>query len=160
VADISLSELVVDTIKRVIFPEEWLDIDLALSKHELFILMMVDRQGETTMRQVAEYVHVSMSTATGIIDRLVKNSYCTRKRSDTDRRVVIVTLTDKARKVVKELTDVASRYLSLANETLTDTEREFLSKIVTKLINAFNSLNQRAAGSTDDAVRIEKIEIT
>ena len=41
--------LVFDNLKRIVFPEEWLAIDIEMSKQELFTIMMIDRFGEITM---------------------------------------------------------------------------------------------------------------
>jgi DNA-binding MarR family transcriptional regulator len=154
-----LSDIIFDTIKKVIFPEEWLKIDLSLSKHEIFALMIVDRRGEIIMSQIADYVNIPMSTATGIVDRLVKNGYLERNRSESDRRIVIIKLTTKAKELVNEIKNVGSKYFSMINEALTDEERTVLTRLITKIISIINKKNELSPGTGDTETQIAKINI-
>ena len=154
-----ISDLILDNLKRIIFPEEWLKIDLTFSKQEIFTLMLVERKGEIIMSQIAEYVNVPMSTATGIVDRLVKNGYLERNRSDSDRRIVLIKLTDKAKTVVNEIKNLGSKYFSIIYESLSDEERAFLSKIITKVINSINKQESVDKKEEFSESQIRKIEI-
>ncbi|MBN1758708.1 MAG: MarR family transcriptional regulator [Chitinispirillaceae bacterium] len=157
-ADSEILDLIFDNVKKVIFPEEWIEIDLTLSKHELFTLMLVERKGEITMSQIAAYVNVSMSTATGIVDRLVKNGFLVRNRTETDRRIVIISLTEKAKKLVAEIQGIATRYITLIGESLSDEEKKFLFGIFTKIIGVLNMKRDEIAPKEEKAA-INRITI-
>ena len=85
------------------------------------------------MSQIADYVNIPMSTATGIIDRLVKNGYCTRRRSESDRRVVMIALTKKAEKIIDDIKSIGQDYFERVNDALTPDEQQFLFSIITKI---------------------------
>jgi DNA-binding MarR family transcriptional regulator len=128
-------DLLLDNIKKIVFPEDWLNLDRTLSKQEFFAMMLINREGEIIMSQIADYVNISMSTATGIIDRLVKNGYCTRRRSESDRRVVMIALTKKAEKIIDDIKEIGSGYFDRIIEALTPDEQQFLFSIVAKIFN-------------------------
>jgi MarR family transcriptional regulator, organic hydroperoxide resistance regulator len=155
----NIIDLIIDNIKKLIFPEEWLKIDMTLSKQEIFTLMLLDREGEIIMSRIADYVNVSMSTATGIVERLVKNGYLVRNRNDNDRRIVIIKLTDKAKSIVSQIKTIGLDYYGVIMEALTDEERRFLSSILVKIIAAINNRNTLPMRENDHGNRITKIEI-
>jgi len=128
-------DLLLDNLKKIAFPEEWLDIDLSLSKQELFAMMLMNRYGEIIMSQVADYVNISMSTATGIIDRLVKNGYCDRRRSESDRRIVVISLTDKAKKIIDEIKTIGQGYFDRIMQALSLEEQQAFTSIILKIFS-------------------------
>lgn len=73
--------------------------------------MQVGKHGEIIMSQIADFVNVPISTATGIVERLVKNGFMERERSDTDRRVVVIKLTDKGKKLIEEIKKSGRAYV-------------------------------------------------
>ena len=66
-----------------------------ISKHELALISYIGKEGETIMRQVADYCEVPLSTATWTVDKLVEKKYLKRVNSLDDRRIVKVSLTKK-----------------------------------------------------------------
>jgi DNA-binding MarR family transcriptional regulator len=61
------------------------------------ILSMLDHHGEMPMSRVAEMLDVSLSNASGIVDRLEDRGLVERLRVPDDRRVVLVRATDAGR---------------------------------------------------------------
>lgn len=64
-----------------------------VSMAQLNILYTLHRSGEMPMSRLADLLNVSLSNATGLIDRLEERGYLERTRVPEDRRVVIVRLT-------------------------------------------------------------------
>lgn len=153
-----IMDLVFDNLKKIVFPEEWLNIDMTLSKHEVFTLMLVDRRGEIIMSQIADYVNVSMSTATGIVDRLVKNGFLERNRIESDRRIVMITLTEKAKNLVNDIKNIGSRYFSLVSDALTEEERTFMYKLFLKIMGIINKHHANTPEATDN-LEVKRIAI-
>ena len=92
-----LYDLFLGNIKKIFYPQDWIDLDLSFSKSELLTILYLDRYEGIIMSQIAEYINVSMSTATGIVERLVNKGYLQRERSESDRRIVVIQLTDKGK---------------------------------------------------------------
>ena len=156
---IGILHSIIDNFKKLVYPEEWIDLDLSFSKSELFTMMLVDRHGEITMSQIADYINVPMSTATGVVERLVKNGYLERDRSYSDRRVVVIELTDNGKKVIEGLKSTMLSYIQLIYDALTDEERLLLGKVFVKITNIINEKNSGQNKDNQEAQRLKKINI-
>jgi DNA-binding MarR family transcriptional regulator len=71
----------------------------SLSLIHLNVLMQLRFNGPMTMSKLAEMLDVSVASATGIVDRMEKKGVIERRRSESDRRVVDVYVTDKAEQI-------------------------------------------------------------
>lgn len=65
-----------------------------LTLQQYFTLVAISRAGECTMGMLAAQTHHSLGTMTGIVDRLVRQGCVARCSHPTDRRVVLVQLTE------------------------------------------------------------------
>jgi DNA-binding MarR family transcriptional regulator len=68
-----------------------------ISMTQLHILHMLDRHGEMPMNRLAEVLDVSMSNATGLVDRMEERGLVARSRVPEDRRVVLVQMSAAGR---------------------------------------------------------------
>jgi DNA-binding MarR family transcriptional regulator len=66
---------------------------LGVSMAQVHIMYTLQRTGEMTMSHLADVLNVSLSNATGLIDRLEERGFIQRDRVPTDRRIVLVRLT-------------------------------------------------------------------
>jgi DNA-binding MarR family transcriptional regulator len=150
-------DLVLENIKRIYFPQNWLQFDLKFSKSEMFALLFMQKKGEVTMTELSEHVNAPMSTANGLAERLLKKGYIVRDRSETDRRIVTVRLTDAGVKLIADIRGIASEYVTMALKELSEEEIHFLMDIVTRIIGSF----QKSAGAEQSSAgsQIKKIEI-
>ncbi len=151
-------DLFFNKLKKLLYPEEWISLDLDFSKSELFTMLLVDRNGEIIMSKIADYVNVSMSTANGIVERLIKKGLLSRDRSDLDRRIVVIRLTEDGKNLVNELKKIVFEYIGLIFEALDDEERKLIFKIFDKITDIIDG---KAKKSADDASAntLRKIDI-
>lgn len=63
-----------------------------LSPRELQLISFVGENGSVIMKDISDELNIPMSSATGIVDRLVSKKYIIRKNSEKDRRTVIIEL--------------------------------------------------------------------
>ncbi|MCX7710758.1 MAG: MarR family transcriptional regulator [Clostridia bacterium] len=136
-----------------------MDLDLALSKQEIFALLLVERHGEIIMSQIASYVNIPMSTATGIVDRLVKNDYLVRERSESDRRIVVIKLTPKGKALMDSIKKKGTDYIQLIQQGLTEEERDAIYRIFIKILDIINKNQSESQESTGEEQRIKRIDI-
>ena len=54
--------------------------------------------GPQKVSDISERMGLSMSTVSGILDRLERDQIITREKSETDRRVILIALTDTFKK--------------------------------------------------------------
>ena len=86
-----LSRFIVDYIEEVrelLSSDLWENIFLNCSKNEVFIFWLLYQKGAVNMTEIADYIHVPLNTATGIISRMEKSGLVVRTRSEEDKRVV------------------------------------------------------------------------
>jgi DNA-binding MarR family transcriptional regulator len=151
--------LFIENIKKLFFPEDWIEFDLKFSKSELFSMLFLDKRKEITMTELVDYINTPMSTATGIVDRLVKHGYIKRDRSETDRRVVVLSLTEEGAQLIKKLKELIQGYINLIFDDLTEEEKQFLTRIILKVMkNLQDKLNTQTTDNQDEN-KIKKIEI-
>ena len=152
-----LYDIAMDTLKKLLYPEEWIAVDLSLSKTELLTLLQVDRNGEIIMSQIADYINIPMSTATGMVERLVKKGYIERIRNDSDRRIVAIRLTEAGRALAEDIKTRIMNILKLLLENLTDEEETLLLHIFTKVTDLFSG--SKPVESDETGGTVKKIEI-
>jgi MarR family 2-MHQ and catechol resistance regulon transcriptional repressor len=68
-------------------------VDTDLNDREIDMLLRLGLEGERTMSQLAAEIVVSLSSATMIVDKLVRKGIVRREASAKDRRVVVIRLT-------------------------------------------------------------------
>jgi DNA-binding MarR family transcriptional regulator len=129
-----LIDLFFDNIKHLFFPENWLQLDLKFTKSELFGMILIDKRKEITMTELSDYIKTPMSTANGIIERLVKKGLVVRERSDSDRRIVVLRLTEEGARFIGSLKELVSGYLNVILSELSEEETAALTATVLKIV--------------------------
>jgi len=89
------------------------------------------------MSTVAKALSVTMGTLTISVNSLVKKGYVQRIRSDEDRRVVLVSLTDRGRDAHEHHRLFHEKMIHEIVQGLSNEEKEVLSKTLYKLITFF-----------------------
>jgi DNA-binding MarR family transcriptional regulator len=69
----------------------------------LHVMSMLERHGPMTMSRIADALDVSLSNATGVVDRMEERGLVRRVRDDEDRRVVHVGLSDQGRAALADI---------------------------------------------------------
>jgi DNA-binding MarR family transcriptional regulator len=155
----NIMDLFIDNIKKLFFPEEWIKLDLKFSKSEIFTMFFLDKKKEVTMTELVEYINSPLSTATGIVDRLVKNGYVKRDRSETDRRIVVLALTEEGSQFIKNLKSLVSEYVNMVLEDLTEEEKQFMLGIVLKMLNKLQNEWSTNKPDKQNSETLKKIDI-
>ncbi|HBX23324.1 MAG TPA: TrmB family transcriptional regulator [Desulfotomaculum sp.] len=152
-----LLDFFLDNLRKVFYPEEWIELDLELSKSQLLAMLIIDRHGELIMSQIADYLNIPLSTTTGLVNRLVKSGYLRRERSESDRRIVAIQLTETGKTLVVNIKETINQYVERIDRLLSDEERETLMHIFVKVIEALNKEKQDDTAEVES--NINKIEI-
>ena len=113
--------------------------DPSLTKIELMALAAISEKKELIMRELAENLCVSMSTATVVIDKLVEKGLVNRQRNRSDRRVVEVILTAKGEKIAVSNQKQKTQLLKQILETLSLEEQEVFISILEKISAGVNN---------------------
>ena len=77
-------------------------VRLGVSMAQFHILVTLQRNGEMTMSRLADLLGVSLSNASGLIDRLEERGFVERTRVPQDRRIVLAQVTDAGTRLIQE----------------------------------------------------------
>jgi DNA-binding MarR family transcriptional regulator len=93
-----------------------------ISMTQLHVMNMLERHGEMAMSRLAEMLDVSLSNATGLIDRIEERGFVERIRVPSDRRIVLVRITDRGRAVMEEVEALREATLERVLDRLDETQ--------------------------------------
>ena len=105
-----------------------------LTYNDLRTFELIEAMGTANMRELADQLHLPMSTLTGITDKLVKKDFIDRMRNNEDRRIVQVKLTDLGRQMIQlkksAHTSVSEGILKALSEREQDEFLRLLKKVI------------------------------
>lgn len=132
----SLNKLLIEMLdkilaaeSRAVITEEFKDI----TNNDMHIIEAVGIDAPRRMSDIAKRLHVTTSTLTINMNSLEKKGYLMRSRSDEDKRVVRVILTDKGRKAFFHHRDYHWNMIRAINKGLEKEEKEVLVRCLEKL---------------------------
>ena len=97
---------------------------LNLTYPQSIVLAILEADGPMPISALAEAAGSANSTISGVVDRLEKMDLVQRIRSDTDRRVIYVSTTERFRGHYSELRSTAADQFEQALSTLTPEQAE------------------------------------
>ena len=106
---------------------------------QFLALEMLAARDEWQMNEFVEKTETSFSTATGMIDRLVNHGLANRVRGEADRRTVLVAVTAKGRKVLREVYAQKKEGIIQVFKRLSPQERQQYLDIIQKLVQQLSS---------------------
>ena len=77
-----------------------------LTPSQLLVLQEIERRGETTPSAVAASLQFGQATVTNIVDRLTAAGVVTRRRSDRDKRQILLQATPQGRAALDSAPDL------------------------------------------------------
>jgi DNA-binding MarR family transcriptional regulator len=104
---------------------------LSLPQYQL--LEPLRASDELTVGELAEGAGVAAPTATRMLDCLARDGLVERRHSDTDRRAVLVSLTDEGAELVETAHARAEEWRSRVFESLEPAEREQAARLLSRL---------------------------
>ena len=110
---------------------EFLAIDVTMSQAKL--LHVVATEPEASMSSLAGRLGVSLSTLSGVVDRLVEHGLLDRREDASDRRQVIIALTTEGRSVIERFRELGSRHFRSLLVLLDDDELNGLARGVSAM---------------------------
>jgi len=93
-----INELLVEVFNHILSIEEDIlkDRGVKLSMNEIHILEAIRNSNDPIMTNLAKKLRITTGTLTASIDRLVSKKFVVRYQEETDRRKVLVKLTEPA----------------------------------------------------------------
>ncbi len=121
-----------------------------LSMTHWHVLILLARHGEISMSRLADVLGVSLSNATGLIDRLEERGLVDRVRVPDDRRVVLVRVSDQGR---VQLAEVDLLREEVVRGLLGRLDAEQLERLAASLHDVRDALAQALVEDPDPVLR-------
>lgn len=96
-------------------------------------LVFLDRFGSLSQRQLATHLHREPATITRAVDKLESMGLVAREPDASDRRVNVITPTDKARDLLAEIQPAAERAALTVQSDLSDEEAKQLMALLDRV---------------------------
>lgn len=119
--------------ERAIRTEEYKDV----TTNDMHVIEAIGMEGARNMTSVARSLEVTTGTLTIAVNSLVKKGYVDRVRSEEDRRVVLVSLSNKGRKAYLHHRKFHDQMIDSVVQELTEEEQVVLEKALSKLNRFF-----------------------
>ncbi|KNZ40350.1 MarR family transcriptional regulator [Acetobacterium bakii] len=148
----------IDKVKYLLSPEIWGNDLFNCSKNEVFLLLLLYRNSDVNMTQIAEYLNAPLNTSTGIVARMEKRNLVNRERSSEDKRVVTIKLTDAGRGYIRDMIKEITRYGELMMDSFSPEEVGLVFKMVDKVMDTLSGEGAKQAQQPPDT-KIRKIVI-
>lgn len=113
--------------------------EMVITPSQGFVLRFVAENNSANVKAIAHALNITSSAATQLIDGLVEKGYLIRKGNPDDRRVIALSLSEKAKKLFKEFKEQGLQKMLELFDPLTDEElvqyTTLNEKIVGNIIN-------------------------
>jgi DNA-binding MarR family transcriptional regulator len=104
-----------------------------LTGPQITAVKLLEGFGDLSLSELSERMSAKNSTITGLVDRMERDGLVLRERSDKDRRVVLIRLTDEGRKLAEEVPVASMEIFANALRSLTRDERNQLRGLLRTL---------------------------
>ncbi len=146
--------LIVDLeiILRLLRPsiaDDWFTVELTMP--QLRALFALRRHGDSRMGTVASQLGTSLSTSTGVIDRLVERGLVERWQDPDDRRSNVCRLTDEGIELAERLLNLRRREWEERLSGLTDDEASEAQRGLTMLLEGLARVEQSETTAAEAA---------
>ena len=105
-----------------------------LTMPQLKILLLLYRLGDTSGRELAGLMGVSLATMSGMVDRLVAHDLVTRAEDPHDRRVRRITLSGTGEEMIGNIITAGTEKQARLLRRLTDAELRTVAEAMTAMV--------------------------
>ncbi len=111
-----------------------------LTGPQLTVVKMLEPKGRISLSELSWRIKAKNSTVTGIVDRMEREELVRRRRSEQDRRVVHIELTDKGRRLAQTIPVEPVEIFRQVVRELSGKDAADLRRILTRLARKVREL--------------------
>jgi DNA-binding MarR family transcriptional regulator len=126
-----------------------------LTGPQLLLMQLINTHGEITSGVIAREVSLSPATVTSILDRLERKGLIQRERSTSDKRKVIVSVTESGVKALEGAPELMQESFICSLNRLEDWEQSLILSSLQRVSGMMNATDLDAApllDSTDEKI--------
>ncbi|MBF0555003.1 MAG: MarR family transcriptional regulator [Nitrospirae bacterium] len=109
-----------------------------LGTHEATVLFNIGFEGLPAMSEIAEKMSLRLSSISWVVNKLEDKKFVRRVRSDINRRIVRVELTDSGKEIFKVVQGCYMHVSRTILQALNPEEQDVLINLFRKISNKFN----------------------
>lgn len=132
---VTIFQDLMDIEQKALITEEFQDITL----NDMHVIEAIGIKEPQTSSAVAKKLSITMGTLTKAVDRLTKNDYVLRERSESDKRLVLLSLKEKGIKAFYHHQKFHEEMIHALIAQFNQEEAEFLAKSLDGLIGYFKA---------------------
>ncbi|MEH0152541.1 MarR family transcriptional regulator [Limibacter armeniacum] len=113
--------------------------ELDLTYPQYLVMLVLWEKGKQTVSEISHLLHLETNTVTPLLKRLEQKHLLDRKRSETDERSVLVSLTDKGTVLREKAVTIPEKMLnSFSDSTISMSELQVFQKTLFKLVDVLS----------------------
>lgn len=132
--------------------------ETGLTPSQLIFMQMLDDGGEHTAGSIAARMGITQATATALIQKLEALGVVMRRKGQTDRRQVWLSLTDRGRKILEIAPDGAHAQFHQAFSVLAEWEQLMLIAALERVADMLGADDEAAAVLASDPVLAPRLD--
>jgi MarR family transcriptional regulator, organic hydroperoxide resistance regulator len=108
---------------------------------QCYSLIEILKSDRLTMNELSDKMNLDTSTMTRVIDKLVRDELIKRERDESDRRMVLVSLTEKGQEAASKLNTSVNEYYKKIISSIPIGKTDEVLNAVSILLKAFDTAN-------------------
>ncbi len=138
--DIREMDKIAYELQKKLFAQITEDIVPSVTSTHLYMLIFIREHGECMVTDIANYLGVTLGAVTSIVDKLCDFGLVIRERSETDRRLVIIKLSEEGKELLEKIDMKRRQIFDFCFKDIDQTEitifNSIMERIIEKLLNA------------------------
>lgn len=114
-----------------------------LTGPQLILLQVIDNEGEIVLGALAKKVSLSQATVTNIVERLEQRGILTRRKTEHDKRRVVVSVTDKAHEILSQKPSLLHENFINRFEKLEDWEQNLILSMLQRIAHMMTESDEK-----------------
>ncbi len=111
-----------------------------VTKRDFALLIMLGKSDAMIMREIADFLQVPLSTATGIVDKLIEKGYVERQFSPEDRRIILIRLNKEGKAIYLTLQSKLNYFGTMLLKGFSDGDKIRFTQYMVKAAEATSHL--------------------
>ncbi len=134
---VTLFQDIMDIEQKALITGEFTDITI----NDMHVIEAIGKGEPSPSSAVAKRLSVTMGTLTKAVDRLVRNHYVLRERSEEDKRLVLLSLLEKGERAYAHHENFHKEMVRAAVAELDEKEVKILANSLSDLVDYFRKQN-------------------
>ncbi|WP_165048598.1 MULTISPECIES: bilirubin utilization transcriptional regulator BilQ [unclassified Adlercreutzia] len=124
--------------------------DLGVTYVQLFVLIYISKRSSCSSKEIAEYLRLDAGQLNRILTKLIAKDLVTQRKSSTDRRFNVLSLTKNGERTVEESHGLFHSWDDQVLSDMDDDSRQELTDLMKKLVLKSNeNMGGRRDGQTE-----------